>query len=78
VSQVDIVNGRLDITFGGPRANADIVGDTLSITPYETPGNAIVWRCGYAAAPAGGNLLTGGAAYQASTIDRRYLPAVCR
>ncbi len=78
VSQVDIVNGRVDITFGGTRANADIVGDVLSLTPYQTPGNAIIWRCGYAAAPAGANLLTGGAAYVAPTLDRRYLPSVCR
>ena len=48
VSQVDIVNGRVDITFGGPLANAGIVGDTLSMTPYETGGNTVIWRCGFA------------------------------
>jgi type IV pilus assembly protein PilA len=77
VSQVNIVDGRVDVTFGGPRANADIVGDTLSLTPYETPGNTIVWRCGAAPAP-GGALLNGGAAHQAPTLDTRYLPSSCR
>lgn len=78
VSQVDVTDGRLDVTFGGPRAHADIVGETLSITPYETAGNTIIWRCGGAPAPAGGALLTGGAAHQAPTFDLRYLPAACR
>lgn len=78
VSQVDIVGGRVDITFGGPLANADIVGDTLSVTPYETGGNTVLWRCGYAPAPAGGALLNGGAAHQDPTLDRRYLPTSCR
>jgi type IV pilus assembly protein PilA len=78
VSQVDVVDGRVDVTFGGPRANADIVGDVLSMTPYETAGNTIVWRCGFAAAPAGGVPLTGGAAHQDPTLDPRYLPSSCR
>jgi type IV pilus assembly protein PilA len=30
VSQVDIVNGRVDITFSGPRAHQAIIGKTLS------------------------------------------------
>jgi type IV pilus assembly protein PilA len=78
VSRVDISNGRVDITFGGPRAHADIVGETLSITPYETAGNVIVWRCGNAVAPAGANLLNGGDAHQAPSVDNRYLPSTCR
>lgn len=78
VSQVDVDNGRVDVTFGGPRAHADIVGDTISLTPYETGGNTIVWRCGNAAAPAGGALLNGGAAHVNATVDARYLPSTCR
>lgn len=77
VSQVDIVNGRVDITFGGPLANADIVGETLSLTPYETDGSTIIWRCGYALAPAGA-LLTGGDPHQDPSVERRYLPSSCR
>ncbi len=78
VSQVAINNGRVDITFGGPLAHAQIVGDTVSLTPYETAGNTIIWRCGNAAAPAGGALLTGGANHQNATVEPRYLPTVCR
>jgi type IV pilus assembly protein PilA len=77
VRGVAIINGRIDITFGGPLAHQDIAGDTVSVTPYETVGNTVIWRCGAAPAPAG-VLLNGGAAHQAPTVDIRYLPAACR
>ena len=77
ISAFDITNGRLDITFGGPRAHQEIIGDTLSVTPYESPGNTFTWRCGNASAPAGA-LLQGGAPHIAPTLENRYLPAACR
>ena len=78
VSGVEVTGGRVDITFSGPRAHADIVGQTLSITPYETAGNTLMWRCGAAGVPNGGSLLSGGADHQGPTVDTRYLPATCR
>ena len=77
VSAVAIANGRVDITFGGPRAHQAIFGQTVSVTPYETNGNTVVWRCGNAAQPAG-VLLQGGAPHLAPTVDPRYLPSACR
>jgi type IV pilus assembly protein PilA len=77
VSAVEVTDGRVDITFSGPRAHQDIVGMTLSFTPYESAGQTIAWRCGEAPVPAG-NLLNGGAAHLAPTIDPRYLPSACR
>lgn len=77
VSSVEIVDGRIDIRFGGPLAHQDIIGETLTVTPYETPGNTVIWRCGNAAAPAG-NLMAGGAAHLPPTLDPRYLPSNCR
>ena len=77
VSAVEITDGRVDVTFSGPMAHQDIVGMTLSLTPYESAGKTIIWRCGNAAAPAG-NLLYGGAAHLAATLDPRYLPTTCR
>jgi type IV pilus assembly protein PilA len=77
VSSVEITKGRIDITFGGPLAHQDIIGQTVSITPYETADNTVVWRCGNAPAPAG-NQLTGGAPHIAPTLDVRYLPGGCR
>ena len=77
VSAVAIQNGRIDVTFGGPGAHADIVGQTLSLTPYETVGNNIVWRCGNAPQP-NGVLLQGGDPHLAPTLQARYLPSACR
>ena len=77
VSAVEITNGRIDITFGGPLAHPDIIGQTVSVTPYETADNTVVWRCGNTPAPAG-NLLTGGAEHLAPSLDVRYLPGDCR
>lgn len=76
VSQVGISNGRIDVTFGGPRAHAAIVGQTLSLTPYIS-GNVVGWRCGTTGALAGA-LLPGGDPHLAPTFDNRYLPSSCR
>lgn len=77
VSSVNVDNGRVDITFGGPLAHQDIIGSVLSLTPYETIGNTISWRCGNATAPQGA-LLNGGAGHVAPSVDTRYLPSTCR
>jgi type IV pilus assembly protein PilA len=80
VSQVNVVNGRVDITFGND-VHQDIFGDTLSVTPYMTAGGTIIWRCGAAPAPAGSAELTGGgvtSVHVAPTVDTRYLPSSCR
>jgi len=77
VSRIDIEDGRIDVTFGGARAHQDINGKSLSLTPYETTGNTVIWRCGNAAAPSGA-LLSGGAPHVAATVDPRYLPTTCR
>jgi len=78
VSAVEITDGRVDVTYSGPRAHTDIVGQTLSLTPYVTAGNTLVWRCGAASVPPGGSLLNGGAAHQGPTVNTRYLPSTCR
>lgn len=82
VSSVAINNGRIDITFGND-AHQAIFGTTLSVTPYipTTGGATVNWRCGYAPAPAGTQLMQGGgetAIYQTGSIESRYLPASCR
>ena len=81
VAQVNIDNGRVDVTFGGS-SHAEIFGKTISFTPYAAVGGSIIWRCGASPAPGGGAaLLTGGGtttAHQAPTIPERYMPATCR
>ncbi|HUQ52095.1 MAG TPA: pilin [Gammaproteobacteria bacterium] len=82
VTSIDVTNGVLVVTYGYV-ASALIAGLTLTLTPYETADNSVVWRCGMAAAPAGlsGIGTSGGgnaAAYIAPTVPVQYLPASCR
>ncbi len=80
VSQVAVVNGRLDMTFGN-NVHQDIFGDTLSVTPYQTAGGNIIWRCGAAPIPANTTEMNGGgvvAVHLAPTVELRYLPGSCR
>jgi type IV pilus assembly protein PilA len=82
VSQIDVTNGALVVTYGNS-ANSLISGLTVRLTPYETGDLSIVWRCGYAPAPAGllelGTASGGNAAvYAPSTVPAQYLPATCR
>lgn len=79
VSQIQVVNGRVDITFGN-QAHPDITNKTLSLTPYVTA-SGVIWRCGQATAPEGRVMGEGGsnpATYQTGDIDARYLPSGCR
>lgn len=79
-SQVQIANGRIDITFGN-QAHPDITSQTLSLTPYVTGEGGVLWRCGRAPAPAGQIMGDGSesqAVYQPGDLDIRYLPADCR
>ncbi len=82
VASVNVNNGVVIITFGN-EANAQITGLTFTLTPYETNGLGVVWRCGTAPAAVGLNPLgtSGGgnaAVYVAPTVPPQYLPASCR
>ena len=80
VGSVNIVNGRVDVTFGHD-AHVDIFGETVSFTPYSSGSGSIVWRCGNAPEPPNANPLEGGdvkSEHLAPTIMERYLPAACR
>ena len=78
VSGVDIVDGRVDVYFNGPRVHAEIAGTILSMTPYESAsGNSVAWRCGFAPPPPG-TVIFNGATHQDPTLPARYLPSACR
>jgi type IV pilus assembly protein PilA len=83
VTSVGVANGTITVTYNQADTHANVAGDTLTLTPYETPDFSIAWRCGNALAPAGTALMgtAGGvriAAYAAPTITSNYLPAACR
>ena len=81
VSAVNIVNGRVDVTYGRD-AHAEISTQTVSFTPYSSAGGSIVWRCGAAPVPVvGATALTGNGVtseHQDPTVASRYLPSTCR
>jgi type IV pilus assembly protein PilA len=74
VGSVDVgAGGIMTVTFGN-KANSQISGKTLQITPYIQADRSIAWRCGGADAPPG--VLSG--AYSAGTVTAKYMPASCR
>lgn len=82
VENVEVVRGRIDMRFGH---NADdaIAERTLSLTPFETVDQRIVWLCGNKVPGPGLQPLgfAGGAAQPVqllTPIDVRYLPPNCR
>ncbi len=81
VTSVDITDGRVTVTFGN-RANAQIQGLNVTLTPYETGNLGVVWRCGTSPAPAGlslaGTSVGAATAYVAPTVPDQYLPSSCR
>lgn len=86
VQSIEVVNGRIDITYGGPSVNAIVANRVLSLTPYESRDRSISWRCGISSAPANTQLLGTAAAspasYQAGNLADpdyvKYLPPSCR
>jgi len=84
VVSVGVANGVITVTYGS-EANVQITQagtNTLTLTPYESIDLSVVWRCGYAPAPAAAALLgtSAGAptAYVAPGVLPQYLPAACR
>ena len=79
VSQVDILNGVITITYGN-RANAQILTSTLRLVPYLSVDRSVIWKCratGSAANPPGNVVMTG-AANATGSLLAKYAPAECR
>ncbi len=66
--------GTIVIEYGD-QANANITNDTLSLKPYLSANNDVVWACGNKAAPAG---LTDTSGAVATSLDEKYMPSNCR
>lgn len=80
VESVAVVNGRVDVKFGG-NAHQAIHGKTLYLTPYMSGTGSFIWRCGLAAAPPDTPILSGGgveAEHLEPDIPARYLPKSCK
>ena len=82
VSEIRIVDGRVDLVFGAEAGGA-LEGRTLSLTPFETADRQVVWVCGSKEPGVGLQPLgfaSGGplAVQPPTTIDPRFLPPPCR
>jgi type IV pilus assembly protein PilA len=82
VDAIDVVDGRIELRFGGT-ADPAIAGTVLSLTPFETAEQQVVWLCGNELPRVGLKPLGfAGGARQAvqvlTTIEARYLPPTCR
>jgi type IV pilus assembly protein PilA len=75
VASVEVEDGVITITYGN-EAHARIDTETLTLTPYMSPDQSVVWRCGNAPDP-GLSLMTG-STYAAPTVAENYLPSACR
>lgn len=75
VSQIDVKNGGVNITYGN-KANADALNTkVLTLMPGTDKAKNVTWVCGNAATPTGVDMA--GAA-NATTIDAKYLPGSCK
>jgi Tfp pilus assembly major pilin PilA len=82
VESIEISNGRIELRFG-TSAHPAIVGKTLSLTPFETTDQDVVWICGNKSPGVGLKPLgfAGGgpqAMQLTASIEVRYLPSSCR
>jgi len=79
VASVEVANGVITITYGNEaHSNITAAGEnTLTLTPYASGDDSVVWRCGNAPVPGGLSTITG-ATYVAPTVDSNYLPSACR
>jgi prepilin-type N-terminal cleavage/methylation domain-containing protein len=82
VEGIHLADGRIDIVYGNEAASA-IAGRRLSLTPYETASQEIIWVCGSHIPELGlqplGFASGGSQATQVPpTVAARYLPAECR
>ena len=81
VSSVEVNNGTVIITFGF-EAHARISNLQVTLVPYETAENSVIWRCGFANAPNGlspmGTVAGSPSPVIATTVSASYLPASCR
>jgi type IV pilus assembly protein PilA len=80
VSQIDIANGGITVTYGGD-VNAKIAGATLGLTPGSSANGDVVWKCGrsaFASGAIGAGTSTATDGTTSATLLNKYLPSSCR
>ena len=78
VTQIEIVDGTLTATFGN-QANANIEDGLLSLKPFVSGNNDVIWVCGQREIPSGAQeASTGDSGEDQTDLLAKYLPANCR
>ncbi|CAK0779692.1 type IV pilus assembly protein PilA [Gammaproteobacteria bacterium] len=82
VSSIAVANGKISVTFGN-KANSKLGANgvnLLEFIPYANAVGNLVWVCGKAIAPPSGthSIVSNAPAVDATTVNARFLPAVCR
>jgi len=74
-SNVNVIAGVIQITYGGPQVNTAINNQTLTLVPYTNDNGDVLWQCGLAAPPSG---LPASGATANTTLAPQYLPSSCK
>jgi type IV pilus assembly protein PilA len=75
VTQIDVVDGVITITYGNQANAANLATETLSLTPGLNNNDDVIWICGDAQPPSG---LASQQTQPDSSVRDKYLPASCR
>jgi type IV pilus assembly protein PilA len=78
VSNINIDNGGITVTYGGAEVNTKIAGETVGLTPGNSTNGDVIWKCGRSANPSGWVGGTTSATAASTTILGKYLPSSCR
>lgn len=76
VQSVDVASGAIVITYGND-AHTRIAGNVLTLNPYASGDDSVVWQCGLASAPGGLSVITNAVAGN-TNVEQQYLPSACR
>lgn len=79
VSGITMTNGVIQIAYSNANgfvANKAINGSVLTLAPYLSTNNDIVWRCGQAPAPTSASL-DPSVTLVSTTVSVQYLPGAC-
>ena len=76
VSEVEVANGMIEITYNGGDVNATIAGNTLELVAYVTGDGTVTWQCGYATVPSAASPM--GVNANGTDLEGKYLPSACR
>lgn len=75
VSQIDVANGGVNITYGNKANSSALAAKVLSLIPGTDTAKNVTWVCGNAAKPDG---VTLAGATNITSIDAKYLPGSCK